>query len=154
MIDFDGPRERAPSKLERLRIGVVYSADLDFVLPILRRATVKLAMAAVGPKLFWGRADGPWVDYDAGLVDQNAGKPVRARAWPWCAGDELWIVAVWDNLPIIVHMISDDEVELVLDLAVHVDQKVSELARLARRMANVRTHRRAKQVRLPPPPQA
>ena len=51
--------------------------------------------AAVGPRLFWGRDDGPWIPWDLDAQDLNEECAVRKRPWPWCWGDQIWIHATW-----------------------------------------------------------
>ena len=61
---------------------------------------VLAAFAAMGPRLFWGRDDGPWIPWDLEAKDQNEDRKVRERDWPWCWGDHLWIAACWDTQPL------------------------------------------------------
>lgn len=54
---------------------------------------------AMGPRLYWGRDDGPWSPYDRSVKDQNLGCSVSEREWPWNWGDQLWFGAIWLDQP-------------------------------------------------------
>lgn len=71
------------------------------------------AYAAMGPRLFWGRTDGPWIPYDLDAKDQNEEKIVRDREWPWCWGDYIWAAAYWDAQPLYIAF-GPDSCELYL----------------------------------------
>ena len=87
--------------------GIRYEdAPAQALLDLLRAGEVH---AAMGHLLFWGRDDGPWVAYDRDLKDQNEDKVVRARRFPWCFGDALWIAATWSGMPTSVLLLKDGE---------------------------------------------
>ena len=84
--------------------GVLYTGLEPWVLlELLKLSRLVQAWAAVGPRLFWQREDGPFVPYDRDLIDQNIDAPVRERPWPWCWGDEIWALATWDLQPLYLH---------------------------------------------------
>lgn len=99
-----------PPRLAEIRAGVLYhGVPLRTVASILRGAEPVSAFAAIGRKLFFGRAEGPWIAYDSLAPDQNAGKRVQERAWPWCWGDEVWGLALWQGLRVAFHIRDEDE---------------------------------------------
>ena len=51
--------------------------------------------AGMGPRLFYGREDGPFVPYDRTTIDQNENQKVSERKWPWCWGDEIWTLSTY-----------------------------------------------------------
>lgn len=110
-VEYLAPWARDPRRprLAEIRRGVLY-VELDWRVPIaaLALARVELVLAALGPRLFFGRADGPFVPYDVKLVDQNTGKKVEERAWPFSLGDELWVAAEWDAQALFVHLSRGD----------------------------------------------
>jgi len=59
--------------------------------------------AAMGPQLFWGRDDGPYVPYDRSLKDQNKEVKVEEREWPYNWGDDIWSVLKWEGQPLFLH---------------------------------------------------
>lgn len=58
-----------------------------------------VAFAAMGPKLFWGREDEKWIPWDPDATDENLDCLVRDRPWPFCWGDVVWALALWDAQP-------------------------------------------------------
>jgi len=89
--------------------------------------------AAMGPKLFFGRADGPWVPWDDRLEDPALGCAVRDRPWPWCLGDEVWIAAVLEGeLQVLLRFLDDGEVH-VFALSFRAGLDDAGIAALARR---------------------
>lgn len=103
--------------IQEIRRGVMYTGleppTLRAVLET-RGCQVLAAFGAMGPRLFWGREDGPWIPYDLDAKDQNADCLVRERPWPWCWGDQLWIAALWDTQPLYLRF-TEDFCELYLD---------------------------------------
>lgn len=123
MFDLERvPREHQPSWamirperpiLGEIRRGVLYTG---IELPTIRAfldspqaisPAVIRVWAAVGLRLFWGREDGAWIPYDVEAKDQNEGRLVRERAWPWCWGDQIWVYATWLNQPVFLHLAVD-----------------------------------------------
>ena len=103
-----------PPRLAEIRAGVLYQGvPLRTVAAILRDAEPVSALAAIGRKLFFGRTEGPWVAYDLLAPDQNADKRVREREWPWCWGDEVWGLVLWQGLRVAFHIRDNDECALV-----------------------------------------
>lgn len=71
-----------------------------------------LRFAAVGPSLFRGRSNGPWMRYDTARVDENAGTRVSERPSPWHLGDRLWELWVWNREIVFVDRSIDHSLEL------------------------------------------
>ena len=82
---------------------------------------VLAALAAMGPRLFWGRDDGPWIPHDLEAKDQNEDRLVRERDWPWCWGDHVWIAAYWDSQPLYLGF-GPDSCELFLGAPIVLDE--------------------------------
>lgn len=63
--------------------------------------TPRLRYAAVGPSLFFGRSNGPWLRYDVERYDENMGLKVKERPHPWHWGDHLWELWSWNRREIV-----------------------------------------------------
>lgn len=108
--------------LAEIRRGLLYSwLEPSTLRSVLEFPAVRIleVWAGIGPRLFFGRDDGPWVDYDSKLIDQNTRCPVDERAWPWCFGDEIIVYSSWDRQPLFVRFRPEDECELYLGTPGH-----------------------------------
>lgn len=97
----------APPRYDLIRAGVRYSGlPTSILLGLLRDRTtdVKAILAAIGPALFFGRSDGPFVAYDSSVKDQNEDRLIRDRDPPWCWGDALWVTARWQGMPVALYL--------------------------------------------------
>lgn len=57
------------------------------------------AVAGIGPSLFFGREEAPFIPWDPESTDENSRCLVREREWPYCWGDVVWAVSVWEAQP-------------------------------------------------------
>ena len=125
------------------RVGIRYlGVPTSVIEEALRRPDVRLldAYGAFGRKLYFGRDDGPWAPYDPELIDQNAEPPgpAGARPWPWCWGDEIWMLLRFQGHLAFVRIIDPDDGEFLLLSAVRtpsVDEARVELVRWGRQVA-------------------
>lgn len=117
MLPIDDQREETepawaeaePPRLDLFCSGVLYTeVPVPVLLELLRRAEIQGVIAAMGPGLFFGREDGPFVPYDLSLTDQNEEKKVRDRAFPWCWGDVLWVIGYWQGMRISLRLAKMD----------------------------------------------
>jgi len=109
-------------RLETARVGILYQGlPVSELHRAFRRPDAELswALGGMGPRLFFGRHDGPWVPYEPSTIDQNTGRPVFERPWPWCWGDEVWGVGSLMGHPCYLHLEDEDETELILLSALH-----------------------------------
>lgn len=104
------PADWGPEQLDRARRGILYLLTDEQVaagLSLLAKTKLTFGMAAMGPELFFGREDGPWVTWDPHSIDQNSpGSELMVcdRPWPYCWGDALWFAGVWDEQPVYFHL--------------------------------------------------
>lgn len=99
--------EWGPHTLQLIRRGVLYfPVQPEAVLALLKNeAAIWSVGCAMGPELFFGRDDGPWIDWDPYALDQNAtksGSRVRDRPWPYCWGDDVRAIAMWQGQPVYI----------------------------------------------------
>ncbi len=135
--------------LEQIRVGVLYhqvpSGSLTRAL--LSPPVALLAVyGAVGRKLHFGRRDGPWVPYDAELRDQNAERLVRERDWPWCWGDEVWMLVRLAGHMTFVHFGEEDDCEVLMASATRppaVEDAIEALRSWAEQASDQQAHRLA-----------
>ncbi|NJO82033.1 MAG: hypothetical protein HC828_04040 [Blastochloris sp.] len=104
------PADWGPGQLDRTRRGILYVLTDNQVAAgreLLSQTRLTFGMAAMGPELFFGREDGPWIDWDPHSRDQNSpGSELMVcdRPWPYCWGDALWLAGVWDEQPVYLHL--------------------------------------------------
>lgn len=94
-----------------MRRGVLYvGLESKAVEAVLNKVTAGAqlccpiaAIGAVGRRLFFGREDGPWIPWDPLAIDEHLGCTVKERPWPFCWGDDVWAVGMWDGQPVFLH---------------------------------------------------
>lgn len=59
--------------------------------------SLRLRYGAIGPALFFGRSNGPWLNYDPSKFDENSQMSVEQRPGPWNLGDHLWELWIWES---------------------------------------------------------
>lgn len=113
--------------IQEIRRGVMYTGlEPETLRAVISTSGCQVlgAFGALGPRLFWGREDGPWIPYDLEAKDQNLDCLVRERKWPWCWGDQLWVAALWDTQPLYLRF-TEDFCELYLDRPLNQNEETS-----------------------------
>lgn len=103
--EFNPSWAQPPTKprLLEIRRGVLYTGiepEVGLALVNDRLSRVVYLAAAIGPDIFFGRSDGPFVPYDVRIVDENTGLAISKRDWPWNLGDAMWMLVIYAEQPV------------------------------------------------------
>lgn len=110
--------------LSFVRRGVLYSElEPEILTRVLDESKIVAVAAGMGPKLFWGRDNAQWVPFDLESWDQNQERPIWKRAWPFCWGDEIWAIVIWQVQVTYLHWAMDG-------CQLHVDRPHEEMIKL------------------------
>jgi hypothetical protein len=101
---IDEPADWDERTLFRIRRGVLYrDVPLAASRALLKAARPIGLLCGMGPMVFWQRSDGPWISWDPSVRDENGPEPdsqVADREWPFCWGDEVRFLGVWEEQPL------------------------------------------------------
>jgi hypothetical protein len=101
-------QHRWPPALEQIRRGVTYLGIRPGIAHVLVSEAARRksdsrpihALGAIGPHLFIGKEGrGRWIPFDPDATDEIRDRPVRERDWPYCWGDVVWVLLVWQGQP-------------------------------------------------------
>lgn len=107
--------DSTPPRTSHVRIGVLYRGlSVAAIRCLFNEGAVPVfAMATIGPRLFFGRTNGPFIPYDSKARDHNLDCPVSERSWPWNLGDEVWLVLFWRGYPVVAWCSGENECSFI-----------------------------------------
>lgn len=110
-----------PPRIDQALVGVVYRCLFDRADAVNEQLELMLGeqklkrligYAAVGPSIWFGRSNCPFVSYSDERNDENLGCLVKERPQPWNRGDVLWELFGFGHETLYVRRNIEHEIDL------------------------------------------